>query len=342
MRPGQQNKQRGRNRHRTTGGSSGGGGGGGNPLSRIYESNGPDVKVRGTAQTVAEKYLQLGRDALSAGDIVMAESYHQYAEHYLRLVAAAQAYQQQTQPQFRRPGEDDDDEDGDDGSDTTAADPRGQSQVAEQPDVSGDQPYEPERQPQQQQPYRQQRDYRDRDQNGQQRDYRDRDQANQQREPGNQQRDQGNQPRESYSQPREQFNQPRDQNNPQSPGRDRAPNRPRWQDRRDQPQANSAGEPRAAIPPPRAEEPPRERVETAVAASPVVVEDGQWEAPSFLRRPATLPPAEPVETAAETPLAAAPERKARAERKPRREKPVASAEANPQSMAEKTPEPAGD
>ncbi len=92
------------------------------PLSRVYESNGPDVKVRGTAQHVAEKYLQLARDALSSGDTVMGESYYQYAEHYLRIVAAAQSYQQQqhgTQPQpyqARRPeSEDDAYEDGDDG-----------------------------------------------------------------------------------------------------------------------------------------------------------------------------------------------------------------------------------
>src|SRR5690242_1492190 len=109
MRPGQHNK-RGRNRNRRHSGG-GGGGGGGNPLNRVYESNGPDVKVRGTAQTVADKYLQLGRDAQVSGDIVMAESYYQHAEHYLRILAAAQAYQQQMQQQYRRPEEDFGDED---------------------------------------------------------------------------------------------------------------------------------------------------------------------------------------------------------------------------------------
>ena len=72
----------------------------------MYESNGPDVKVRGTAQTIAEKYMQLARDAHSSGDTVMAESYNQHAEHYLRILAAAQAYNQQhmaSQQQFRRP-----------------------------------------------------------------------------------------------------------------------------------------------------------------------------------------------------------------------------------------------
>jgi hypothetical protein len=110
MRPGQHNK-RGRGRNRRHNGGGGGGGGGGNPLNRVYESNGPDVKVRGTAQTVADKYLQLGRDAQVSGDIVMAESYYQHAEHYLRILAAAQAYQQQMQQQYRRPEDDFGDED---------------------------------------------------------------------------------------------------------------------------------------------------------------------------------------------------------------------------------------
>lgn len=60
-----------------------------NPLSRTYESNGPDVKVRGNAQHVAEKYVQLARDANASGDRVLAESYLQHAEHYCRLLVAA-------------------------------------------------------------------------------------------------------------------------------------------------------------------------------------------------------------------------------------------------------------
>ena len=50
-----------------------------NPLTRVYESNGPDVKIRGTANHVAEKYLQLARDAQSSGDPVSAENYFQHA-----------------------------------------------------------------------------------------------------------------------------------------------------------------------------------------------------------------------------------------------------------------------
>ena len=55
-----------------------------NPLTRVYESNGPDVKIRGTAHHVAEKYLQLARDSQSSGDPVSAENYFQHAEHYFR------------------------------------------------------------------------------------------------------------------------------------------------------------------------------------------------------------------------------------------------------------------
>ncbi len=84
-----------------------------NPLTRSYESNGPDVKVRGTAAHVAEKYSTLARDALSSGDTVAAEAYFQHAEHYNRIVATAQAQaQMQNQPQPGSPqsgrgGEDD-------------------------------------------------------------------------------------------------------------------------------------------------------------------------------------------------------------------------------------------
>jgi hypothetical protein len=69
----------------------------GNSLSRIYDSNGPDAKIRGTAAHIAEKYQSLSRDASSSGDRVAAENYLQHAEHYLRIVAAAQA---QAQPQM--------------------------------------------------------------------------------------------------------------------------------------------------------------------------------------------------------------------------------------------------
>jgi Domain of unknown function (DUF4167) len=72
-----------------------------NPLTRVYESNGPDVKIRGTANHVAEKYLQLARDAQSSGDPVSAENYFQHAEHYFRLIAAAQEQFRQNNPNFQ-------------------------------------------------------------------------------------------------------------------------------------------------------------------------------------------------------------------------------------------------
>ena len=58
--------------------------------NRAYESNGPDMRVRGSAQTVLERYGQAGRDAMSAGDRVLAENCFQHAEHYLRLIKATQ------------------------------------------------------------------------------------------------------------------------------------------------------------------------------------------------------------------------------------------------------------
>jgi hypothetical protein len=92
MRQGQQNR-RGRGR---------GGRKPQNPLARNYESNGPDVKIRGTAAHVAEKYMSLARDAHASGDLVSAESYLQHAEHYNRIIMAAQT---QLGPQNAHQGE---------------------------------------------------------------------------------------------------------------------------------------------------------------------------------------------------------------------------------------------
>jgi hypothetical protein len=66
-----------------------------NPLSRSFESNGPDVKVRGTPAHIAEKYLSLARDAQSSGDPVLAENYFQHAEHYNRIIMAYREQQMQ-------------------------------------------------------------------------------------------------------------------------------------------------------------------------------------------------------------------------------------------------------
>ncbi len=108
MRPGQNKRMRGRPSN---------GRRGPNPLTRSYESNGPDVKIRGNAQHVAEKYLQLARDAHTGGDPVAAENYLQHAEHYFRIIAAAQAAQAMAQSGQPRPIGDGDGEDLDDDDD---------------------------------------------------------------------------------------------------------------------------------------------------------------------------------------------------------------------------------
>lgn len=87
MRQGQQNR-RGRGRNRKSQ----------NPLSRSFESNGPEMKIRGTPSHIAEKYLALARDAQSSGDPVLAENYLQHAEHYIRIIMA---YREQ----FNQPGD---------------------------------------------------------------------------------------------------------------------------------------------------------------------------------------------------------------------------------------------
>jgi hypothetical protein len=106
MRPNQQN-----NKNRQRGRNNNGGRKHINPLSRNFESNGPDVKVRGNAAHIAEKYLQLARDAQSSGDSVMAENYLQHAEHYFRILAAAQPQNQPRPDQFGQTPETDEDDD---------------------------------------------------------------------------------------------------------------------------------------------------------------------------------------------------------------------------------------
>lgn len=107
-----QNKQRMRNRNNNNNNNRRGQ----NPMTRVYESNGPDIKIRGTASHIAEKYLQLARDARSSGDPVAAENYYQHAEHYFRLIAAAQEqFRQNQQPRGDEPvstSSDDGDDDG--------------------------------------------------------------------------------------------------------------------------------------------------------------------------------------------------------------------------------------
>ncbi|WP_293447759.1 DUF4167 domain-containing protein [Planktotalea sp.] len=64
--------------------------GGGNIPNRVFDSSGPEGKVRGTPQQIIDKYQQLARDAQLSGDRVATENFSQHAEHYLRMLGAAQ------------------------------------------------------------------------------------------------------------------------------------------------------------------------------------------------------------------------------------------------------------
>lgn len=123
-----------------------------NPLTRVYESNGPDIKIRGSASHIAEKYVQLARDARSSGDPVAAENYYQHAEHYFRLIAAAQEQFRQNQPQHQQQPRPDNDMSTDEGDD----DADGFSPFGQEPGFAP--------QPQQPQQYVRDNNPRDRDQ----------------------------------------------------------------------------------------------------------------------------------------------------------------------------------
>lgn len=85
MRHGQSsNRRRNRNNNSNNGGNRSRGGN----KSRVYDSNGPDVRIRGTAHQISEKYQALASDASSTGNYIMSESYLQHAEHYLRIIGA--------------------------------------------------------------------------------------------------------------------------------------------------------------------------------------------------------------------------------------------------------------
>ncbi len=154
MRNGQNNKHRMRGRN-----NRGGGGKSHNPLTRVYESNGPDVKIRGTANHVAEKYIQLARDATASGDPVAAENYYQHAEHYFRLIAAAQEQFRQSQPfQQREGGEQRSNDESYDDDDSQP------NYGSAEPYSPREQPYQQQQQPRDAQPYqpREQRDHQPR------------------------------------------------------------------------------------------------------------------------------------------------------------------------------------
>src|SRR5262249_15011250 len=142
MRNGQNKRMRGRNRK------------GQNPLTRVYESNGPDVKIRGTPNHVAEKYVQLARDAQASGDPLAAGNYFQHAEHYFRLIAAAQEQFRQNNPYYRQDAAPDHRDDSFDGGDDEAP----SHPMGDMPYGGQQQPYQ-QHQPRDAQPYQQQQPY---------------------------------------------------------------------------------------------------------------------------------------------------------------------------------------
>ena len=64
--------------------------GGGNVVNRVFDSSGPEGKVRGTPQQIIDKYNQLARDAQLSNDRVATETFQQHAEHYMRMLSEAQ------------------------------------------------------------------------------------------------------------------------------------------------------------------------------------------------------------------------------------------------------------
>lgn len=80
----------------------------GNIVNRVFESSGPEGKVRGTPQQIMDKYNQLARDAQLSNDRVAAENFQQHAEHYLRMLSEAQREmqdRQQGQGGMQNPGD---------------------------------------------------------------------------------------------------------------------------------------------------------------------------------------------------------------------------------------------
>ncbi|MBK8769701.1 MAG: DUF4167 domain-containing protein [Rhizobiales bacterium] len=286
MRPGQNNfKNRNRNRNRNRHSGGGGGSGGGNPGNRVLDSNGPDVKLRGTPQTIAEKYMQLARDAASSGDRVMAESYYQHADHYYRLWLAAQPAGQPIQFPRRldedvedlEPAEADDDAaetvaEGAEGGETAPAEGAAAEGEAAPGEDSGQ---------------------------GQARPFRSRDNREGGRDQGNRDQ-QGGRFRNRWPRRGDRNAEPREGAAPAEAVGDEG-DRAERPERPERPERNERPE--------RAERAPRR--DRNADAAPAAESGGDWEAPSFLKRPV---PAVSSGSDAETPEASPPERRPRARR----------------------------
>jgi hypothetical protein len=113
--------------------------------NRTLESSGPDIKVRGPASHIFERYLQLARDAAGSGDRVLSENYLQHADHYFRMVRAMQPATpvQATGDRFGADGEQEGDDEG--AAEAGSADDGEATEAGEQPDVEFPEGQQPQR-----------------------------------------------------------------------------------------------------------------------------------------------------------------------------------------------------
>lgn len=297
MRQGQQNRRgRGRNHNNNTN-QNNQPRKGQNPLTRSFESNGPDVKLRGTPAHIAEKYMSLARDAQSSGDPVLAENYLQHAEHYNRIIMAyreQQVSQGGVDPGYNGNGQHraDGDTDGDEGFDGGGDQPPLVARQADQPrfqDNNGgerryeDRPHRP--QGEQRHQYQGPRDRdRDRPYQGDRGGYRDRNDRNDRPD---------RQDRGDRSDRQERFERPDRGDRPDRQDRGDRPERTEHRMDRDRPERFErppvpAVEARPSEPRPERPEssaPPRRRERPAADRLPPEAH----EQPEFLRRPVRRP-----------------------------------------------------
>lgn len=116
----------------------------GNIVNRVFDSSGPEGKVRGTPQQIIEKYNQLARDAQLSNDRVALENFQQHSEHYTRMLSEALREQEARREQHEQSQQRERSQQRDDGPDTPA------SEVAAQPEVAdaapqGESPRAPQR-----------------------------------------------------------------------------------------------------------------------------------------------------------------------------------------------------
>ncbi len=151
MRPPNKSRSRNKNNRRNNNNNSGG-----NVLNRVYDSAGPDGRVRGTPVQVIEKYQALAHDNSLAGDRVAMENFQQHAEHYIRMINEAQRQiaerREQIESQNRNSGQDANNNNGrsSQANQNTKSAPdgvRSDPSQTEQPDVMGVAPAKPELMP---------------------------------------------------------------------------------------------------------------------------------------------------------------------------------------------------